>query len=129
MHIIPNHKIHNHKNNVFSILSGSIYCKKSQCLLFTIRNFLWIGILLLGTLCFRNFVIRNFVPALLSCLFIQGCIPCFLSLHKLRVLLSLQFILSFSQTLPSSPPITHFFLQFPFSFKLLSFLPPFFFSF
>ncbi len=51
----------------------SLYCRKSQCLLFTFRNFLWygilwLGILLLGTLCVRNFVImnfetRNFVPA------------------------------------------------------------------
>ncbi len=59
-------------------MSGNIYCRKSQCLLFTFRNFLlfgilWLGILLLGilllgTLCVRNFVImnfeiRNFVPA------------------------------------------------------------------
>ncbi len=66
IHRIPNHKIPNHKKcflyfvrkyishkmfsqfckeiyivayNVFSILSGNIYCKKPQCLLFTIRNF------------------------------------------------------------------------------------------
>ena len=67
---------------VFTILSGNlshimfslfcqeigIYCRKSQCLLYTFRNFLWfgilwLGILLLGTLCVRNFVIRNFAPA------------------------------------------------------------------
>jgi hypothetical protein len=63
MHRIPNHKIPNHKKcflrkytlqimfllfcqemyiveyNVFSILSGNIYCIKPQCLLFSIRIF------------------------------------------------------------------------------------------
>ncbi len=42
--------------NVFSILSGNIYCKKPHCLLFTIRNFIWLGILWLGILCVRNLV-------------------------------------------------------------------------
>ncbi len=65
-------------SNVFSILSGNIYCRKPQfyCLLLEIflwlgilwLGILWLGILLLGTLCVRNFVIsnfviRNFVPA------------------------------------------------------------------